>query len=172
MFEHHPLPSCKFLHCFCSLSQAGESQAESEVLLSLHDSLGEHRNNYANIDSKEVMVWSTTLVFFSSRTEFLPAHLPHTGLILSGYKNIPPKHNFAQREIKSYSNFQIAVSILSPTEHQGLPREVVDCPSLELSKIPMQNVVVCRFFFSSNLRRPKPYKIMNITKIHGIETEN
>lgn len=58
MFEHHPLPSCKFLCCFCSLSQAGESQTESEIL---HDSL-EHRNYDANTHSKEVPVWARTLV--------------------------------------------------------------------------------------------------------------
>lgn len=62
MFKHHPLPSCKFLCCFYSLSQPGESQTESQVLLSLHDSLGEHRNKDVNSHSKEVMIWSRTLV--------------------------------------------------------------------------------------------------------------
>lgn len=56
-FQHDPLPSCKFLCCFYSLAQAGESQAESEILFSSYDSLVERRNNNANIHLKEVTVW-------------------------------------------------------------------------------------------------------------------
>lgn len=56
MFKYYPLPSCKFLYCFYSLSQAGESQTESEILFSLYDSLVEHRNNNASIHLKEVTV--------------------------------------------------------------------------------------------------------------------
>lgn len=54
MFKHYPLPSCKFLYCFYSLSQAGESQNECESQFSIYDSFIEHRNNNANIHLKEV----------------------------------------------------------------------------------------------------------------------
>lgn len=156
MFEHHPLPSCKFLCCFCSLSQAGESQTGSEVLLSLHDSLEEHRNNDANTDSKKVLVWSRTLVL-QLKNSFSPAHLPHTGLILSGQSRIllNMKHNPVQ-----IFKFQYQYYLLLNKRS----REVVDCPSVEISKV---GCCYLQFFFS-NLGRPKPCKIINITKPHGI----
>lgn len=73
MFKHYALPSCKFLYCFYSLSQAGESQTESEILFSLYDSLGKHRNNNANIHLAEVTVqprFTNFHVFLVQELEF------------------------------------------------------------------------------------------------------
>lgn len=73
MFKHYPLPSCKFLYCFYSLSQAGESQNESESQFSLYDSFTEHRNNNANIHLKEVTFLSRLTnfhVFLVQKLEF------------------------------------------------------------------------------------------------------
>lgn len=92
MFRHDPLPSCKFLYCFYSLSQAGESQAESEILFSLYDSRAERRNNNANIHLKEVTVWYRLKLScsLSSKTGISSAHLPGTSLILSDHGNTLP----------------------------------------------------------------------------------
>lgn len=108
------------------------------------------------------------LWFFSSRTEFSPAHLPHKGLILSGYKNILHKSRILLNMKHNPIQTQIPGSMLSPTD-QKLPREVLGCPSLETFKTTL-DVVICRFF--SNLGRSKACKIINITKPHGIEREN
>ena len=104
MFKHYPVPSCKFLYCFYSLSQAGESQTESEILFSLYDSLVEHRNNNANIHLKRshgtVQIHKLSY-FLNSRMGISPAHLSATTLILSDYGN---KQIFASQETQCYSN--------------------------------------------------------------------
>lgn len=105
MFKHHPLPSCKFLYCFYSLSQAGESQTESEILLSLYDSFVEHRNNTTIIHLRGyILVQIHKLLYFLwSRTGISPAHLSCTGLtmeiLFQSRFLLNMKHNAIQTQI-------------------------------------------------------------------------
>lgn len=134
MFKYYPLPSCKFLYCFYSLSQAGESQTESEILFSLYDSLVEHRNNNASIHLKEVTVpsrFTNFHVFLVQELEIPRPTFPAPAWFRQTMGNTLPKQIFASYETQCYPNpntntntlsYQTDADIMSETSYPaGLP---------------------------------------------------